>query len=205
VTQFYETTVLVNAPGLTRPGEVRGVALLSSPSHIGGRPVDYSDLVADIKAGSTLRPIEQVDPSPAALSHVLSALSDPGWGARLARLGEFSDLWGLSAFRQGVGPPRGPSEIGNFLLTEDLFAAERSPLTKHSIQGLASGATVTLVTLHNGPMLVIAKDGAELSLLYGLGVVTCAIWDEIGEFSGDAVATLLDVLRRRFGIKRRRE
>jgi hypothetical protein len=90
----------------------------------------------------------------------------------------------------------------------DIVPLEASPLLKTSITRAAKGGAVAVCFFTGGPVMMITG-AVGLVAVEALGKVGVALWQgaqpEVAEFGGDLAATLLDAIRARLGIPRRKE
>jgi len=95
------------------------------------------------------------------------------------------------------------------LFYEGDVAAEISPLSKQTIATLVSGASVAGLYLFGGiPMVVFIGGEIGLVVIRSATAVVGALREgarpEVQEFGGDATAKVLNAIRLKLGIRRRR-
>jgi hypothetical protein len=99
-------------------------------------------------------------------------------------------------------------EFARQAMTFDIVPVEASPLTKTSIaKAAAESGTLAICFFAGGPVLCIVGS-VGLIAVRALSKVGSALWEgaepEVAEFGGDVTATLLDAIRARLGIQRRK-
>jgi hypothetical protein len=185
--QFYETVVLL------RVGDKhQALSYVSSPPLPKGAEVHYGELL-DEAFSVTRIPLGRVPEALGALFRI-PALS-PDEQLSLVRDPEL-----LGSFVSGED-----YEIGLQAARLSVVPVEASPLVKRAVTEIVtSGGAATLGFFAGGPILMVLS---PLGLLAVRGFAS-AVWEgarpEVVEFSGDAAAALLDALREKLGIPRRR-
>jgi hypothetical protein len=207
-TSFYETVVFDPTAET-----LLGVQVLTSPPSIpAARHLDYTPLLDDADRRFTLgdEPDSASDPA-SVLQPVIAALADPNFDWE-----RFLDFGFLDRLNESGAVFRVPAamasayDFAGALLESETVAAETSPLRKRDIATLAAGSSLVGVFVFGGiPMLVFVGAEVGLVVIRGLSAFSGAIWrgaePEVEEFGGDAAAKLLDAIRRRLNIERRKK
>jgi hypothetical protein len=200
-TSFYDTVVLDTAAAIPI-----GVQVLTSPPHVPGVGLmDYTPLLEEDDSGWNLLNDDRAEERLLRFIQVLASPRPSAAGPSGARYYP-DDIHG-----PGGSEPVRP-EVAAFaerLFTEANVAVEMSPLSKQTIGTLLAGASLAgLYSLGGFPMVVFIGSEIGLVVIRSMSAVGAVLWQgarpEVEAFGGDAAAKVLDAIRRKLGIQRRR-